>query len=329
MKTDQETIDFIYAPVQAQLAQVEDRFADLASRSDALLQELLAHITKIPGKRVRPAITLLCAGLLPYKEDVNDIVVTMGAAVELLHMASLVHDDMVDNASVRRGQATVSSVWGDNVAVMLGDYIFAASAVFVCDTKNVRVIRRFSETIMELSTGQIMESFGAFKWDRAIDEYKDRIYNKTASLFRTAAESGAILGGAPESQVQLLTQYGRSLGMAFQIVDDVLDFEGTEEEIGKPVGHDLLEGTLTLPSMLLVQRYPDDNPVIKMFRGDDPETNRLAALDMIRNSTVLEESLRVAEEYCDDARSVLGQLADTRERQSLMELVSYVTDRRR
>ena len=329
MKTDEATIDFIYAPVQAQLALVEDRFTDLSSTSDALLQELLAHITKIPGKRIRPAITLLSAGLSPNKNDVNDIVVTMGAAVELLHMASLVHDDMVDNAAVRRGQATVSSVWGDNIAVMLGDYIFAASAVFVCDTKNVRVIRRFSETIMELSTGQIMESFGAFKWDRAIDEYKHRIYNKTASLFRTAAESGAILGGLPESDVQLLTQYGRSLGMAFQIVDDVLDFEGTEEEVGKPVGHDLLEGTLTLPSMLLVQRYPDDNPVIKMFRGDNPEANRLAALDMIRNSSVLEESLSVAEEYCDEARSVLGEMADTRERQSLVELVSYVTERRR
>ena len=165
----------------------------------------------------------------------------------------------------------------------MGDYLFATSATFVCDTKNVRVIRRFSETIMELSRGELSEIFAAYNFTADRDPYWKRIYEKTASLFSTAAESGAVLSGGPESLVQSLKTYGHNLGMAFQIVDDILDFQGTEEEIGKPVGSDLRQGTLTLPTILLMERYPDDNPVEKLFaaggtggepearRGDDPE----------------------------------------------------------
>ena len=242
---DKATIDAIYAPIKDQLALVESRLQSLADLGNPVLKALVEHISSAGGKRMRPAITLLASRFHPNPSE-EGLAVTMGAAVELLHAASLVHDDSVDNAAVRRGLATVSSLWGDGVAVLLGDYLFATSAVFVCETNNIRVVKRFAETIQELATGELMESFGAFKCDRGMDDYNARIYNKTASLFRTAAECGAILSGAPESTVQAFVQYGRSLGMAFQIVDDILDFDGAEAEVGKPVGHDLLQGTLDL-----------------------------------------------------------------------------------
>lgn len=325
MNDDKATINLIYEPIQAQLAQVDARLRALAPRSHPVLAELLEHMTISSGKRLRPAITLLASRFHPNE---GDLPVTMAAAVELLHIASLVHDDTVDNSSLRHGLATASSLWGHNVAVQLGDYVFATSSTLVCDTNNLRVIRRFSDTIMELSTGELIESFDAFKWDRTYEQYKERIYNKTASLFRTAAESGAVLSGAPETTIQAMTQYGYSLGMAFQIVDDILDFDSTQQEMGKPVGHDLLEGTITLPTMLLLERYPDNNPVIKIFQGEDPETNRQKALEMVHSSTIIEDSYAVARQFLDDAASALGLLPDTRERQSLLDLASYVMERR-
>ncbi len=326
MSQSKATTEFIYEPVQAGLAEVEARLKGLAGGGHQQLAQLLGHLTKSPGKRVRPAITLLASRF--HSDEGGDSPVIMAAAVELLHMASLVHDDTVDDSPVRRGVATVSSLWGNNVAVLLGDYVFATSGVFVCETGNMRVIRRFSETIMELSTGELMETFGAFKLDCTYEQYKERIYNKTASLFRTAAESGAILSGAPETVIHSLTQYGYNLGMAFQIVDDILDFEGTQEEVGKPVGHDLLQGTLTLPSMLLLERYPDNNPVVDLFQGKEPDNNRRRALEMIHDSTIIQDCYGVARGFHESAATVLKQLPDTRERRSLEELLDYVVVRR-
>ena len=320
------TIDLIYQPVREQLVEVEKQLRNLVSQSHPSIAGLLGQVAGSPGKRLRPAVTLLASR---FHEGDGELPVIMAAAVELLHVASLVHDDTVDNAAVRRGAATISSMWGDNVAVLLGDYVFASSAVMVCDTNNVHVIRRFAETIKELSTGELMEQFGAYKWDHTLEEYKERIYNKTASLFRTAAESGAILSGAPDETVRALDSYGYNVGMAFQIVDDILDYDGPEEEVGKPVGHDLLEGTLTLPGMLLIERFPEDNPIINMFQGKDVEDNRRRALDMARASGVIDDAYDVARQFINTAAAAIQNLPDTSERGSLLELASYVVERRR
>ena len=327
MNQTRPTLEQIYAPIKDQLAQVDARLRGLAEEGHAVLRQLIGHVAQSGGKRMRPAITLLASRFHPNPSS-EGLAVTMGAAVELLHAATLVHDDSVDNAAVRRGLATVGSLWGDGVAVLLGDYLFATSAVLVCDTGNVRVVRRFADTIREISTGELMESFGAFQTTHTMEEYAQRIYNKTASLFRTSAECGAILSGAPESTVQAFVEYGRSLGMAFQVVDDILDFEGTEAEVGKPVGHDLLQGTLTLPAMLLLERFPDDNPVVKIFQRQDMEANRERAIQMVRNSTVLDDSYAVARRYLDTAARAISALPDTTERRSLLDLLDYVTERR-
>ena len=342
---DDRTIS-IYAPVQAELRQVEEKLRNLANAEAPHMQPLLDYVTDAGGKRVRPAITLLASkipGYLPRRNGQQAAVgetdeegefdpekpVLMASAVELLHLATLIHDDTVDESPLRRGRATVGNVWGQHVAVLFGDYVFATSATFVCDTRNIRVVRRFSETIMELASGELLEFFNTFNYEKARELYKDRIYRKTASLFCTAAESGALLGGGDETQAQALRRYGYNIGMAFQIGDDLLDVQGDPTSLGKPVGADLIHGVLTLPTIMLLERYPDDNPVAALFQDPEQDGRLRQALEMINNSTIIGDCEGVVQDYCDQAIAELMPLPDNEARSSLLDLASYVRERRR
>ena len=176
----------IFAPIQPLLEQAEERLHRLARNGTPQMQPMLDYVMAKGGKRIRPALTLLASSFHPHESD-NPVI--MAGAVELLHLATLIHDDTVDNADLRRGKATVASLWGPHVAVLFGDYVFATAATFVCDTGNVRVVRRFSETIMDLASGEINEFFSTYNVQQARSLYHDRIYSKTASLFCTAAET--------------------------------------------------------------------------------------------------------------------------------------------
>jgi geranylgeranyl pyrophosphate synthase len=316
----------IYAPIQPRLNLVEERLHRLSNASIPDLQPLLDYVLTNGGKRVRPAITLLASDFYHHNPEKPII---MAAAVELLHIATLIHDDTVDDSDLRRGKATASNRWGKHVAVLFGDYVFAASATFVCDTGNIRVIRRFSETIMELASGEIIEYFNCYNPKQAWDLYHDRIYRKTASLFSTAAETGAVLGGAPEPQVQALRRYGYNIGMAFQMVDDLLDVQGDPSELGKPVGNDLLQGVLTLPSIMLLERYPENNPIEALFRDREQDGKLKQALDMINNSSIITDCYTVIQEYCAKAAQSLEALPDGASRRSLQALTGYIWERTR
>ena len=316
----------IYAPVRDQLVQVENKLKALSDTTIPELEPLLNHVLSHGGKRVRPAMTLLSSNFFPQEPE---NAVNMATGVELLHLATLIHDDTVDNADLRRGNASVSSRWGKQVAVLFGDCLFAASAVLVCDTGNLRVVRRFAETIMELASGEIIEFFNTFNPKQEMDRYYDRIYRKTATLFCTAAESGAVLSGATEEQVQALRDYGYNIGMAFQIVDDLLDIQGNEAEMGKPVGNDLLQGVLTLPTILLLERYPNNNPIADLFK-DREDTEKVGqTLDMINNSTILADCFAIVRQYCDQANRSLETLPKCDCRDSLEALADYVRERSR
>ena len=319
----------IYAPVQDELDLVEARLKGLAGQATAAtddLRPLLDYVAETGGKRIRPAVTLLAARSYPHD---TDKLVLMACAVELLHLATLIHDDTVDDSSTRRGRATVSNVWGHHVSVLFGDYVFATSATFVCDTNNIRVVRRFSETIMELASGELIEYFGTYDPNQARELYNERIYLKTASLFCTAGESGAVLSDAPEDEVQAMRRYAYNIGMAFQVCDDLLDFQGEEASMGKPVGSDLLNGVLTLPTIMLLERYPADNPVAAFFRDrEDPDKMR-RVLDMINNSSIMQDCRKVVRNYCDLARAELQALPKGEALDSLAALAEYVCDRQR
>ena len=316
----------IYVPVQDGLARVDDRLRSLAETEISPVQPLLQYVTDAGGKRVRPAITLLAAQFHPHDEERPII---MASAVELLHLATLIHDDTVDNSPLRRGRATVSNTWSPHVAVLFGDYVFATSATFVCDTNNIWVIRRFSETIMELASGQLMEYFTSFDASQARDIYQDRIYRKTASLFCTASESGAVLGEAPENEVQALRDYGYNIGMAFQVRDDLLDFQGDPSNLGKPVGSDLLNGVLTLPTIMLMERYPNDDLVQSLFQDRENDTKLQKVVEVINDSMILPDCEQVVQDYSHKACQALQNLPDCAPKQSLLDLAHYITARRR
>ena len=314
-----------YEPVRERLAKVSASLTEMAEKKHPFLAQLLDHTFSSPGKYIRPAITLLASGFYPHDERITE---KMATGVELLHIASLIHDDTVDGASLRRGKLTVSSLWGPKAAVLAGDYIFAASATLVCDTGNIRVIKRFAETIMELSSGELQEMAESYSPDQSINGYLDRIYNKTASLFTTAAESGAVLSGAPEECCQALRDYGHNLGMAFQVVDDILDFDGTEEEFGKPIGSDLANGVVTLPTLIAMKRKPCVDAVKRALACPEEDDLMKEVVSIIQDDAVLEESYDFASRYCEKALSNLEGLPAGPSRDSLEELVSHVKVRR-
>ena len=318
-------IQYIHEPVHGELDQVWATLQQLASDAPSMERTLLRHALAAEGKKLRPSLTLLAAQFHPHQHDRP---VVMATAVELLHIASLIHDDTVDNSAIRRGRATTGSLWGNKVAVLLGDYLFATSATYVCDTGNIRVIRRFSEAIIELARGEMSEQFSTHNWNQSIAGYEERTYNKSASLFSMASECGAVLSGAPESLCQTLKAYGYHLGMAFQIMDDVLDFLGTEAELGKPVGNDLLQGTLTLPTLLFVQRYPASAVVQRLKQGGRDPLDLQQVVEMVRNSPAVEEAVGVAHRYRDQALQAMRDVEPNRARRSLEELAAYVTSRR-
>lgn len=278
------------------------------------------------GKGLRPAMALLAGRVYDYHPELH---LPLATATELLHAASLIHDDAIDHSQMRRGKPTVNSLWGWQTSVILGDYLFATSADMVSTTGNVRVMRLFARSLMTLSRGEMKEYFSAFNLSQKREHYYQRIGNKTASLFAMPAECGAILGEAPEEAVDILRGYGYNVGLAFQIVDDLLDFVGNEAEMGKPVGSDLLQGTVTLPAILLLERCPEDNPIGRLFQDKGNPRCLKEAVDAICNSDIIDHCYKIAAEFLSRARESLDALPQNASTRSLRELTGFVIERKR
>ncbi len=315
-----------YALVRDDLAKVETNLAALVTAGLSCMEEPLKHVLSDRGKRLRPAVTLLSGKVYPYDPE---MLLPMATATELLHTATLVHDDTIDRSQMRRGKPTVNNLWGNSIAVLLGDYLFATSAEMVSSTGNVRVMRLFAQTLMSISSGELGQVFSIYDWKQSRDHYYQRIASKTASLFAMATESGAALSQAPEEAVQALRVYGHNLGICFQIADDILDFVGDEAEMGKPVGSDLMQGTLTLPAILLLEHYPNDNPVKSLFENKGDRASLERAIDMVRNSKILPECYTIAGEFCQRACQELDKLPTHPNVQALRDLSNFAIQRRK
>ncbi len=319
-------LDQIYAPIQEDMLKVEDRLKATSQVTFPHLATLLEHCLKGDGKRIRPALTLFSGKFYDYNLD---LLLPMATGVEIMHTATLVHDDAIDHSLVRRGRPTVNKLWGEEQAVLLGDYLFAEAGLLTASTNNLRAIKLFAATLKTISSGEINQAINAFNLNQARSQYIQRIAQKTAALFATATESGSVLSQAPEASIQILIEYGYNLGIAFQIVDDILDFTATEEELGKPAGSDLAQGTLTLPALLLNERYPEDNPVKRVFEKREGNENIGLAIEQVRGSTIVDECYQYARDYCARAVSNLNQLPDSPSWYSLKELADFVVARKK
>jgi geranylgeranyl pyrophosphate synthase len=321
------SLDTIYEPVREDLSGVEARLQALSQVSPSWLSELLEHSLGGGGKRVRPALVLLSGSFYHYDPG---CLVPMAAALEVLHTATLVHDDAIDHSPLRRSRPTINQLWSEDKAILLGDYLLAQAEELVSETQDLRVVRLFARTIMTLAQGELGQAFTAFNLEQTREQYLARITAKTASLITLATQSGAILSRAPEDMTAALKDYGHNLGIAFQIIDDILDFVGDEAEMGKPTGSDLGEGTLTLPAMLVLERCPGDNPIRQLFQGEgDRQENVRLAVERVASSGVLEECYQLARNYSARAVASLSPLPDSPARGSLEELAQYVVMRRK
>ncbi len=316
-------LDQIYESIRDDLDKVKETLTSISQIDFSWLSEQLSYVLKETGKGIRPALTLLSGRFYDYNIT---YLLPMAVSVELMHTATLVHDDAIDKAEIRRGHPTINSMWGDDIAVLMGDYLFARAGEAVADTQSTRAVKLFSQTLGIISSGEINQYRNSFNLEQTREDYFKRIYGKTASLFALSAQSGAILSHAPEEAVEILKNYGDNLGTAFQIVDDILDFTSTEEVMGKPVGSDLTQGTLTLPAMMLMERYPDDNPVRSLFKTGDKKNVDLA-IEMVLNSSIIDDCYQVASEYCELACRDFDLLPEKSSRQALLGLAKYVVKR--
>ena len=315
----------IYAPVNEDLKKVEEALLGVSKVDFPWLAQLLSHSLGAGGKRIRPALTLMSGQFYNYRFE---YLLHMAVAIELMHTATLIHDDAIDKSDTRRGRATIYKLWGVDPAVLLGDYLFAKAGVESSETHSIKAIRLFSQTLMIISGGELNQAKNSFNLNQTHEDYINRIYGKTASLFCLSTESGGILSQAPISSIRILREYGYNLGIAFQIVDDILDFIGTEAELGKPAGSDLKQGTLTLPAMMLVKRYPKDNPVQKLFLDHSKTENIAMAIEQIRNSQIVNDCYKLAQDYCDASCRSIQKLPDKAVKSSFNELAEFVVKRR-
>jgi geranylgeranyl pyrophosphate synthase len=318
-------LEQIYAPVKPDLELVEAKLAEIARNDIPLLSQLLEYALINVGKRVRPALTLLCSKFYNYDLE---LMVPIATAVEVLHIGTLVHDDIIDNADMRHGKPAVYRTWGSTSALLLGDYLFSRAGSLAATTENMRVIRRFTETLMIISGGELREGSSRFDAQSARENYYKWISDKTACLFVMASECGSVLSGCPEEQVQALKDYAQNFGLAFQVIDDILDFVGDPATMGKPVGSDLMEGAATLPSILYAEKFPQDRIIQRIIvereKGLVPQ-----ALGKVLATTVIDDCRQIARGFYEKASNSLESLPDCDARRSLRELAGFVIERSR
>jgi len=316
-----------YGPIESDLAEVDRRLAEVSAHEHPLLRTILKQVMHAAGKRIRPAVTLASGGLF---RETGATLHAMATAVELLHTATLIHDDVVDQAELRRGRAALFSIVGNSIAVLVGDYLFAQAAVTASETNNLRIIRLFAEAVQRLCAGQIEESSREGRERYWLDRgtYFRTIEAKTATLFVLGCEAGAILGEGEPEAVRALRRYGRALGMAFQVVDDILDLVGDEVALGKPVGSDLRQGVVTLPLIYL----RDEIPVATLeaaFAIDGAHEEAIQAIaDIARTSPAIDRAYQEARNLADEAVEALVSIPGGPYRDVLVDLARSAVARR-
>lgn len=317
----------ILKPIEADLVTVESQLREAARAEFGPLALVIESVIESGGKRMRPAVTLLAGRMYPENDE---HLLRLAVSVELLHLATLIHDDLIDAASTRRGSATINTKWDSKSTVLAGDYVWAKAAKIAADVGNTRVLGIFADTVMVIVEGEIKQDYMGSTSSTNRDEYFTRIYAKTASLFEGSMRSAAVLGNAPQKHVDALGMYGRKLGSAFQIIDDVLDFVGTASDVGKPVGNDLRQGVITLPALLYYEKHPAhptlNSVVVK--NGHSPQELE-DVIQEIRSSSAIEASRKQAQEMANDAILELQVLPRSKYRDSLTRLAEFVIERKK
>ncbi|GAA1004930.1 MULTISPECIES: polyprenyl synthetase family protein [Streptomyces] len=317
------------ADVQAGLAAVEEGLLEATKSEVPFITEAAQHLVKAGGKRFRPLLVMLAA---QFGDPYAPGVVPAAVVVELTHLATLYHDDVMDEAAVRRGVASANTRWGNSVAVLTGDFLFARASQILADL-GPEAVRVQAVAFERLVTGQILETAGPQDGRDPVEHYLEVLSGKTGSLVAVSCRFGAMMSGADETVVDVLTQYGERLGVAFQLADDVLDIASDSHESGKTPGTDLREGIATLPVLRLRERaarmgLAEDIALCELLDSDLSDDARHAeALAALRTHPALEQARRDTVRYAEEARAVLAPLRDCTAKDALIDLCDAVVHR--
>ncbi|OCA90932.1 heptaprenyl diphosphate synthase component II [Bacillus sp. FJAT-27225] len=310
--------------LNSDLTLIEKTLEDTIQAESLLLRQASLHTLQAGGKRIRPVFVLLAAKFGNYDiERVKHVAVSL----ELIHMASLVHDDVIDDAELRRGQPTIRSKWDNRIAMYTGDYILALSLEVMTNIENPVAHRILANTIVEVCIGEIQQIRDKYRFNQTIRDYFRRIKRKTAILIAVSCELGAVAGGADREISRKLYRFGYYVGMSYQIIDDILDFTGTEKELGKPAGGDLLQGNITAPVL-----YAMEDPLLRekimavSEHTSQQEMNEI--IDSIKKSSAIDQSMALSNRYLEKALTILETLPQNKAKKTLNDIAKYIGKRK-
>jgi heptaprenyl diphosphate synthase len=317
-------LKMMYSFLNSDINMIEKELEGTIQTESLLLRQASLHILQAGGKRLRPVFVLLGGKFGNY--DIN-VIKNVAVALELIHMASLVHDDVIDDAELRRGKPTIKSKWDNKIAMYTGDYIFALAIERMTEIENPVAHKILSNAIVEVCLGEIEQIKDKYRFDQDIKDYLLRIKRKTALLIAVSCQLGAVAAGVEERFHKKLFRFGYFVGMSFQIIDDVLDFTATEKELGKPAGSDLVQGNITLPVLFAME----DENVKRKIQGvhENMDNSELVAIiQLIKDSDAINRSLNISDRYLEKALQVLKELPENRAKKTFMDIAKYIGRRK-
>ncbi len=319
------TVAELLQPVEADLDALLADLRSLIGAGHPILQAAAEHLFAAGGKRLRPGIVLLISRAISPAGELESRHRRLAEITEMIHTASLVHDDVVDEASTRRGVDTVHSRFNHRVAVLAGDFLFAQASWHLANLNDLEVVKLLSRVIMDLADGEVKQ--GLFRYDTGqnFETYLEKSYCKTASLIANSARAAGVLTGLNPAQLDSLYRFGRQLGLAFQVVDDILDFTGSDQQLGKPAASDLASGYLTAPALYALEERPALAGLIEREFSQDGDLEQ--ALDLVRSSQAITRSRALAQGFADEARDALSWLPPSPSRSALLALPEFVISR--
>lgn len=316
----------IFNGIRNDLKIVEKELQKVVKTPDPLLTETSAHLLNAGGKRLRPAFALMAGKTFNYNPDK---LIPLAMALELIHMASLVHDDVIDDSYTRRGIPTVKANWGDQISIYTGTYLFAQSLILIAKCDNPTISRILADISVKMCEGEIQQIVSCFDTRQTIKDYFFRIKRKTALLISASCELGAVACGAPDYHIKAMQRFGYYLGMAFQIGDDILDLTANQRVLGKPVGNDLRQGIVTLPAIFALDISPDRERLADIIRKrNKKEGEVLETIEIIKNCGAIEKSFAVSNWYLARAKKQLIHVPSSGATKSLAVIADFIGERK-
>lgn len=319
----------LYLDIQGDLDQIEEKLRLFTHSPNKIVSEISSYLFEKAGKRIRPALVVLCSRIFNYKGNEH---ILLAALIEAIHTASLIHDDIIDHSDTRRGQDTVHARWGPNISVLLGDYLYIKTLGLSLQSRHREVSQLFTDVSAQMIEGELNEYHMSGNLSLTEEDYLDNINKKTASLFSASCYLGAILGDASREEKELISGFGTSLGLTFQIIDDLLDYSGDEKTLGKPVLSDLTEGRITLPLIYTLSQASEAERTHLISLIEDSKfqaIEREKILSMAKSNGALEYTYQKAVSFGQHSREMLKQLPDTIYRNTLSLMLDYVLNRDR